>query len=301
MEMLLQQVINGLTIGSVYALLALGFTMIFGVLNLINFAHGEFFSIGAYVSMTVLVMGGLLTVGLPLPIIVIVMFAVAIAASSSVGVIVERLAYRPIGRERRIQLLITSLGVSIFLQNAIMLLWGKRFVAYPEVIKAESFEFAGAVITNIQIMIIVVSVLLMWGLHLYVQNTRMGKAMRATSLDPVTVTLMGVNVNRIVTFCFILGSGLGGVAGVMVGLQYGVLTFMMGFLAVVKAFTAVILGGMGNIPGAVVGGLILGMLEAFGAGYISAQWKDVIAFVILIVVLVLRPTGLLGERTANRV
>jgi len=303
MNVILEQIINGLTIGSFYALIALGYTMVYGVLKLINFAHGDFFTFGSYLGYTVLVycaafvtarfgIWGVLSVAL-------VAAAISIAL---VGLIVERLAYRPVYKAGRLPAVVSALGASIFIQNAIMVIWGPRFQAYPSaLIPSTNFTFGSVHISLLQILILALSFILMGALYYLVQRTTFGAAIRATAHDRKTAALMGININKVILFVFTLGPALGAMTGVLVGLYYRQISFTMGWNYGMKAFTASVLGGIGNIPGAMVGGLILGVLEMLGSAYISAAWKDVFVFIILILVLIFRPTGLLGEKTADKV
>jgi branched-chain amino acid transport system permease protein len=302
MNLVLQQVINGLTIGSVYAIVGLGYTMVYGVIRLINFAHGSVFMVGAYLGLTLLdLLGGAQpSIGV-IPALLIALVVPAIACGA-IGYSMDSQVYRRLRRMRAHPLipLIAALGISLVLETSAMLIWGKEFKVYPTILPVRHFEFGGAVLSSAQVMLLVICFAMMLGLHLFVQKTRLGRAMRATSLDPNAARLVGVDVDRIILLTFILGSMLAAVAGVLVGLYYGSVNFRMGYVPGLKAFTAAVLGGVGNIPGAMIGGLIIGLLETFGAAYISGEWKDAIAFIILITVIVARPTGLLGERVAER-
>jgi len=308
MDIFLQQVINGLVLGSVYALVALGYTMVYGILGLINFAHGEVVMVGALTSLSVIaaLMGS--SVGLPAPLIILVALAVAMAVCMLLGFTIERVAYRPLRRAPRLAPLITAIGVSILLQTLAMMYWGRQYHTFPEVIRPTRHEIMGAVITDVQIVIIVVSALIMAGLLLLVHYTRLGRAMRATSESQLVAGLMGVDTNKIISATFVIGSALGAVAGMLVGANYGIAQYTMGFMLGLKAFTAAVLGGIGNLGGAMLGGLLLGLIESIGAGYIGdltggflgSHYQDVFAFVVLICVLVLRPTGLMGERVSER-
>lgn len=304
MQMFFQQVINGLTIGSIYSLIALGYTMVYGILELVNFAHGEIFMIGSYIGLMVLlfcVSSGLQSV-VPVIILLLLAFIVAMAVSALSGVLIERLAYRPLRHAPRLSLLITALGVSIFLQNLAMLIFGARDRPYPDQLFTNTvYQVGGLQISALQMLIFSIAVLLMIGLNLLIHKTKLGTAMRATAQDTEAAGLMGIHVNFIVLVTFAIGSALGGAAGVLYGLYYGVANFFMGFQAGLKAFTAAVLGGIGNITGAMVGGLLLGVLESLSAAYISSQWKDVITFGMLILVLVFRPQGLLGEQVPEKV
>ena len=303
MQLLLEQLINGLTIGSFYALIALGYSMVYGVLKLINFAHGDFFTMGSYLGYTVLVFGATaLTVQFGPWTGMMAAIGVAAISIALVGILVERVAYRPVYPVGRLPAVVSALGASIFLQNTIMVIWGPRFQAYPaELIPAMRFQFGQINITLLQIIILVLSFILMSALYYIIQRTTFGAAVRAAAHDRNTASLMGINFNKVILFIFTLGPALGATAGVMVGMYYRQISFTMGWNYGLKAFTATILGGIGNLPGAMFGGLILGVLEMLGAAYISAAWKDVFVFLILILVLIFRPTGLFGEKQADKV
>ncbi len=308
MDIFVQQLINGLVLGSIYALVALGYTMVYGILELINFAHGEVTMIGAMVALAVI--GALMGSALDLPGLMVVLagLLVAIPACMLLGFTIEKVAYRPLRRAPRLAPLITAIGVSIVLQNAAMLIWGRQYVSFPPLIPQRSHEILGAHITDLQIFIILLSMLIMAGLWLLVQKTSLGRAMRATAQSKEVAALMGVNVDRVISATFLIGSALAAVAGVMVSAYYGLAHYYMGFMLGLKAFSAAVLGGIGNIAGAMLGGLLLGVIEALGAGYIGdltggflgSHYQDVFAFFVLILVLVLRPSGLLGERVASR-
>jgi len=308
LDIFLQQLINGLVLGSIYALVALGYTMVYGILELINFAHGEITMIGAMVSLAVinLLIGS--TLDLPGVMIVFMGVLTAIPACMALGFVIERVAYRPLRHAPRLAPLITAIGVSIVLQNAAMLIWGRQYISFPPIIPIQRYEVLGATISNLQIFIFIFSALLMAGLIMLVHKTRLGRAMRATAQSPQAASLMGVNVNNIIAITFILGSALAAIAGVMVGAYYGLAHYYMGFLLGLKAFCAAVLGGIGNIAGAMLGGLLLGVIESLGAGYIGdltggflgSHYQDVFAFLVLILVLVFRPSGLLGERVVER-
>jgi branched-chain amino acid transport system permease protein len=298
----IQQMINGITIGAFYSLVALGYTMVYGVLKLINFAHGDLFMWGAYLGLTGLnVLLALLAQASAwaiLPAVTIVMATVAL-----VGVLVERVAYRPLRTAGRLAPVISALGVAFILESLARNIYGASWKTYPAgITPTGGVTMAGSVrVSVMQIIVLVVSFLLMGALYLFVQRTRIGTAMRAVSLDHDTSRLMGIDVNRIIAVVFLIGPGLGGVAGMIVALYYGSFDFTLGWVFGLKAFIAAILGGIGNIPGAMLGGMILGIIETLGSGYMSPQWKDVIAYVILILILIFRPTGLLGERVAEKV
>lgn len=308
MDIFVQQLINGLVLGSVYALVALGYTMVYGILELINFAHGEVTMVGAMVALSVI--SALVGSGVELPGIVIALLGLlaAIPACMALGFTIERLAYRPLRNAPRLAPLITAIGVSIVLQNLAMLIWGRQYITFPPILPQGRHQFLGATITDIQMVILATSVVLMLGLILLVKRTRLGRAMRATAQSPQIAGLMGVNANTVISLTFIMGSGLAAVAGVMVSAYYGLAHYYMGFLLGLKAFSAAVLGGIGNIGGAVLGGLLLGVIESLGAGYIGdltggflgSNYQDVFAFFVLILVLLFRPSGLLGERVGER-
>ncbi len=303
MQVFIEQIINGLTIGSFYALIALGYSMVYGILKLINFAHGDFFALGSYLGYTVLIWGSaFLAVHFGLWGGIIVALTTAAVSVALVGITVERLAYRPIYPSGRLPAVVSALGASIFLQNAIMVIWGPRYQAYPAALIPDVHLHIGSIhITLLQLMILALSFILMGVLYVIIQKTLFGAAIRATALDRDTAALMGINFNKVVFFIFTLGPALGAITGVMVGMYYRQISFTMGWNYGLKAFTATILGGIGNLPGAMFGGLILGLLEMFGAAYVSAAWKDVFVFLILILVLIFRPTGLFGEKIAEKV
>jgi len=295
-----QQVVNGLTVGSIYALVALGYTMVYGVLKMINFAHGDLFALGAYLALTLFGVTTAASSGSGWLALLVVALAVALAVGAA-GLAAERIAYRPLRHAGRLPPLVSALGVSVFLQNGIMLVWGARPRAFQHNLSLEAgLTLFGVRISAMQIIILVFALLLMVALYLFVQRTKVGAAMRAIAVDHETARLMGIDVTRIIQLVFFIGPALGGLAGMMVGLYYHQLNFTIGWSYGLKAFTAAILGGIGNIPGAMVGGLVLGLAEALAAG-VSGQWKDAIAFVVLILILVVRPTGLLGERVAEKI
>ena len=306
MDIFLQQLINGLTLGSVYAVVALGYTMVYGIIQLINFAHGELVMIGAMVAFTLI--GVLVPTGLHPLLIVLIATACAVPACMAVAYAMERLAYRPLRRAPRLAPLITAIGVSIILQHVALLVWTRNNLAFPQIIKTESYHIGGATITNVQIAIMGMSVAMMAGLALLVYRTRLGTAMRATAQNAQVAGLMGIDINRMIAATFVIGAALAAVAGVMVGSYYGIAHYQMGALLGMKAFSAAVLGGIGNLPGAMLGGLLLGVVEALGAGYIGdltgdvfgSNYQDVFAFLVLIAVLVFRPSGLLGERVGDR-
>ena len=306
MEILLQQILNGLVQGSVYALVALGYTMVYGILGLINFAHGEVVMVGAMVALTVA--KALAASGLPPLLILLIALMVAAAACMALGYSIERIAYRPLRNAPRLAPLITAIGVSIVLQNLAMIFWGREYHAFPQLLPDNTRTLGGAVINDVQLIIVLTALLMMAGLMLLVHRTRLGRAMRAVAENPSAAALMGVDINRVIAITFMLGSALAAVAGVMVSANYGIVHYYMGFLLGLKAFTAAVLGGIGNLRGAMLGGVLLGLIESLGAGYIGdltggffgSNYQDVFAFFVLIAVLVFRPSGLLGERVAER-
>lgn len=304
MELFLQQLINGLVLGSIYALIALGYTMVYGILLMINFAHSEIFMAGAYAGAFSLIglqraSGGAVGIwGL------MGAFLLAFLLSAVLGVLIERVAYRPLRHAPRLSPLISAIGVSIVLQNAAMLIFGAQSTVFPSTGFFENkFISLGAhlQLSVLQAIIILISVILMLILHLYVNKTRLGRAMRATAQDREVAELMGVNTNYIIALTFFIGAGLGGMAGMLNGMYYGSIRHTMGFIPGIKAFTAAVLGGIGNISGAMLGGYILGIVEAMASGYISSQYKDVFAFIILILVLIFKPNGILGKHTQEKV
>jgi branched-chain amino acid transport system permease protein len=300
--MLIQQIINGLALGAVYALLALGYTMVYGILQLINFAHGEVYMLGAYLGIIIL---GVLTVpGVSslgtIPSIGIAV-TVAMLFCGAYGAAIERVAYRPLRNAAKLSPLISAVGMSIILQNFVMLAQGKEYKYLPPLIAGEGFSLLGARVSTVELIILVTSLILMLGMQLFIKRTRLGKAMRATSQDMTMSGLVGINTNQVISLTFIIGSSLAAVAGVLVTLYYGVVHFFMGYTAGLKAFTAAVLGGIGSIPGAMLGGITLGLIENFGASYISSVYKDAFAFVALIITLILRPSGLLGQKAIDKV
>jgi len=307
-DIFLQQLVNGIVLGSIYALVALGYTMVYGILGLINFAHGEVVMIGAMVALTViqLLIGS--GIALPGPLIAALGLLIAMPVCMALGYVIERVAYRPLRAAPRLAALITAIGVSIVLQNAAMIVWGRQYHSFPALLPATPHTLAGATVSDLQIFIVLLAAAIMAGLLALVHRTRLGRAMRATSQNPEVAGLMGVNVNTVISITFVIGSALAAVAGIMVAAYYGIAHYFMGFMLGLKAFTAAVLGGIGNLAGAMLGGLLLGVIESLGAGYIGpltggflgSHYQDVFAFVVLILVLVFRPSGLLGERVAER-
>jgi branched-chain amino acid transport system permease protein len=308
MDTFLQQVLNGLVLGSMYSLIALGYTMVYGILNLINFAHGDVLTIGALTAMTVMLLLQAAFPEMPGWTIMLGGLFAAIPACVMLSLFIERVAYRPLRNAPRLAPLITAIGVSIVIQTFAMLIWGRNYMTFPQLLPQAPIELGGATITLTKILVIGLSAAVMIGLMLLVNRTRLGRAMRATAENPRVAGLMGVNPNFVIAMTFAIGAALAALAGVMLASTYGVAHFYMGFLPGLKAFTAAVLGGIGNVPGAMLGGLLLGLIEALGAGYIGqltggvlgSHYQDVFAFLILVGVLIFRPSGLLGERVADR-
>jgi len=306
MDIFLQQIINGLVQGSVYALVALGYTMVYGILGLINFAHGEVVMVGAMVALASIQV--LLAAALSPVLVLVLSVIIAVAVCMALGYSIERIAYRPLRNAPRLAPLITAIGVSIVLQNLAMIIWGREYHSFPQLLPNDSHSIGGAIINEVQIAIVITAILVMLGLMLLVHRTRLGRAMRAVAENPTAASLMGVNINKVISTTFMLGSALAAIAGIMVSANYGVVHYYMGFMLGLKAFTAAVLGGIGNLRGAMVGGVLLGLIESLGAGYIGpltggilgSNYQDAFAFFVLIAVLIFRPSGLLGERVAER-
>jgi branched-chain amino acid transport system permease protein len=307
-DILLQQLINGITLGSIYALVALGYTMVYGIIGLINFAHGELVMIGALTALSVIKAVMAAGLGLPPAAIMMAGLLVAMPLCMLLAYLMERVAYRPLRGAPRLAPLITAIGVSIVLQNVAMLFWGRSYFSFPGVASVTTYNVGGAAVTDQQILIVLLAAALMAGLLLIVHRTRLGLAMRATAENPAVAGLMGVDANRVIVAAFLLGAALAAIAGLMVSAYYGIAHYYMGFMLGLKAFTAAVLGGIGNIAGAMLGGLLLGLIESLGAGYIGdltgnllgSNYQDVFAFFVLIIVLTIRPSGLLGERVSER-
>jgi len=298
MDTFLQQLVNGLTIGSMFALIALGYTMVYGVMKLINFAHGDLVACSAFVGLFVFsqLLGGKTSV-----FVVVGVFLITIVIIAFLGLLLERLAYRPLRNAPRLSAVVSALGASMVIENGIMLLWGPQMRIFPELIPMITWNFQGVVLSLIQIIIMLLSMVLMVGLYLFIEKTKIGAAIRASSIDQDAARLMGINVDTIIATIFLIGSALGAVGGIFVGLYYRGITFNMGWLYGLYAFVAAIIGGIGNIPGAMLGGLLLGLFNAFIAGYVSSTWANAFTFTLLIVILIFRPTGILGERVAEKV
>jgi branched-chain amino acid transport system permease protein len=309
MEIFLQQLVNGLVVGSVYALVALGYTMVYGILGLINFAHGDIVMVGAMTALqTMLFLMGVAPGLSPIAMLTIALL-VAIPVCMMLGFTMERLAYRRLRNAPRLAPLITAIGMSFLLQTLAMILWGRNYHTFPQLISTAPMQpVEGVFITPVQITIIVASALIMAGLVVLVTRTKLGRAMRATAENHRVAALMGVDTNAIIALTFVIGAGLAAVAGVMYASNYGIAHYGMGFMPGLKAFTAAVLGGIGNLGGAMLGGVVLGLVESFGAGYIehltfgflNSSYQDIFAFIILGLVLIFRPTGLLGERVSDR-
>jgi len=328
-DIFLQQLINGVTLGSVYALVALGYTMVYGIIGLINFAHGEVVMIGAMVSLSVITALLGMNTPLPAPLIILLGLLAAMVVCMVIAYSMEKIAYRPLRKAPRLAPLITAIGMSIILQNVALMIWGRNYRTFPTLIQPTAHNILGASMTDLQMLIVVLAGLLMAGLVFIVQRTRLGMAMRATAQNPQVAGLMGIDINVVISAAFVIGAALAAVAGLMVMTYYGIAHYYMGFLLGLKAFTAAVLGGIGNLAGAMLGGLLLGIIEALGAGYIGdvsnicafpllsdhlqqqcasegqvslfgSNYQDVFAFFVLILVLIFRPSGLLGERVGDR-
>jgi len=305
-DIFLQQIINGLVLGSMYALVALGYTMVYGIVNLINFAHGEVLMVGAMVAFTVVSLLG--DSGLPGWLILLIAIPNAMLVCAALNVAIEKLAYRPLRNAPRLAPLITAMGVSLLLQTLAMVIWKPNPKPFPQLLPVDPIDLGGPVITITQLLILLATAIILVLLVVLVNQTRLGRAMRATAENPRVASLMGVNPDRVISATFVIGAVLAALAGIMWAANYGTVQHAMGFLPGLKAFTAAVLGGIGNLPGAVVGGLLLGLVEAIGAGYLGdltggvlgSHYADIFAFAALILVLTLRPSGLLGERVADR-
>ena len=304
MAYFIQQLINGLTLGAIYALIAIGYTMVYGIIGMINFAHGEIYMIGAFVSLiTFFVLGVVGVTWVPLALVLVLVSAMGFTAAY--GWTIERVAYRPLRGSYRLAPLISAIGMSIFLQNYVQLLQGAQVKSLPPVITGgfrllETNGFA-VQLSYLQIIIVLVTVALMAGFSVMIAATPLGRAQRACEQDMTMASLLGVNVDRTISTTFLIGAALAAVAGMMVTLYYGVIDFFIGFLAGIKAFTAAVLGGIGSLPGAVLGGFMIGLIEAFWAGYFSSTYKDVAVFGVLVLVLIFRPSGLLGRPEIEKV
>jgi branched-chain amino acid transport system permease protein len=308
MEILLQQIINGLVLGSMYALVALGYTMVYGIINLINFAHGEVLMVGALTSWTII---GLMKDAMPWApgwLILLIATIIACIVAAALNFVIEKVAYRPLRNSPKLAPLITAIGMSILLQTLAMIIWKPNYKPYPSLLPSAPIELGGAVITSTQILILGTTAVALATLMWLVNYTKLGRAMRATAENPRVAALMGVKPDMVISATFIIGAILAAIAGIMYAANYGTVQHTMGFLPGLKAFTAAVFGGIGNLAGAVVGGILLGLIESIGSGYIGtltggllgSNYTDIFAFVVLIIVLTLRPSGLLGERVADR-
>ena len=305
MAFFFQELVNGITAGALYALVALGFTMVYGVLKLLNFAHGDLYMIGAYIGFFVIQwFGGPTKLTIAVPLLLVIMFVLAAGLVGGLGVAIERFAYRPLRDAPRIAPLITAIGVSFFLENSAQLLFGAQFREYntSEFISLSSgIQIGSVTIDSVQIMVLVLSLLLMVGLQVLVNRTRLGKQMRAVAADREAAEMLGINVNFTIAATFFLGSALAGIAGVMAGLLFNQVSNTIGFVVGLKAFTASVVGGIGSLPGAVLGGLLIGVAESFITGYISSTYTNLLVFALLIVVMLVRPSGLFGQAQLQKV
>ena len=296
-SLFLQQLVNGITLGGVYALIAVGYTMVYGVIQLINFAHGEIYMLGGFLAYTLVAV-----LGIPF----FPAFILTLLICALLGVILDFVAYRPLRKAPRLAALITAIGMSIFLQNMAMLIWGSQIKSYPRDILPAFFSesaiaFGEVSLSWLQLFILAITLFSMIILHLTIHKTRIGMAMRAISQDKTASALMGIGVNRVISFTFAIGSAMGGMAGILVGLYYNAIFPTMGYVAGIKAFAAAVLGGIGSVPGAMLGGGVLGIAEVMGAGYISSEYRDGISYAVMIVVILFKPSGLIGKQTGEKV
>jgi branched-chain amino acid transport system permease protein len=294
----IQQLINGLSLGSIYALIALGYTMVYGILKFINFAHGEIFMLGAFLGYYLARSLGVDAPDIPMALVIMLL---TMAATAIIGVTIEKLAYKPLRNSSKLTVLITAIGVSLFLQYTGQLIFGADPKSFPTIIENVSFNILGATIGSNQIVVIISALMMMMGLRFIVMKTKMGIAIRAVSNNLTAASLMGININNVISFTFALGSSLAGAAGILYSINYPSIDPLMGMLPGLKAFIAAVLGGIGNFPGAAVGGLIIGLVETFTVGYLSPTYRDAIAFAILIIILLVKPTGLFGKKDVEKV
>jgi branched-chain amino acid transport system permease protein len=308
MEILLQQIINGLILGSMYALIALGYTMVYGIINLINFAHGDVLMVGALTSWAIIIKMQESMPGMPGWLMLLVALLISCVVAAVLNFTIEKVAYRPLRNSPKLAPLITAIGMSLLLQTLAMIIFKPNYKPYPTLLAVKPFEIGGAVITTTQIMILGVTAISLAAMMYLVNYTKLGRAMRATAENPRVAALMGVKPDFVISATFVIGAILATIAGVMYASNYGTVQHTMGFLPGLKAFTAAVFGGIGNLAGAVVGGILLGLIESIGSGYIGvvtggvlgSNYSDIFAFIVLIIMLTLRPSGLLGERVADR-
>jgi branched-chain amino acid transport system permease protein len=294
----LQQLINGLSLGAIYALIALGYTMVYGILKFINFAHGEVFMLGAFSGYY---LAGLFGVTSPSIVWAVIILLLTMVITATIGVIIEKLAYRPLRRSSKLTVLITAIGVSLFLQYGGQLVFGASPKSFPTLIENYNFNIAGVRVSLIQLIVIFFSLFLMLGLRFIVMNTKIGIAIRAVSNNLTAASLMGINIDKVISFTFVLGSSMAGAAGILYAISYPSIDPLIGLLPGLKAFIAAVLGGIGNFPGAALGGVLIGIIETLTVGYISPTYRDAIAFAILIIILLFKPSGLLGKKEIEKV
>ncbi|SCZ07891.1 branched-chain amino acid ABC transporter permease [Alkaliphilus peptidifermentans] len=290
--MFLDQLSNGLALGSIYALTAIGFTMVYGIIRLINFVHGDIYMMGAFFALTALTV-----LGMP----IVVAFIIGMIGSVVVGLMIAKFAYKPVFEAPRINLFLCAIGAAIFLENYAMLVWGPQTQSFPDIITNQTYNFLGLKFTTLQLIILATATSLMVILTYIIKFTKMGRAMRCTSQDVEAAKLMGINTHHVIYFTFAIGSSLGAAAGILVGMYYKAVYPMMGFTSGLKAFVAAVIGGIGSIPGAMLGGIIMGIAETLGAAYISSGYRDAIAFIILIIILLVKPSGILGNSAKEKV
>ncbi|MEZ7195746.1 MULTISPECIES: branched-chain amino acid ABC transporter permease [Pseudodesulfovibrio] len=300
MEYFLELFMGGLTRGSIYALIALGYTMVYGIIELINFAHGEIYMIGAF---TGLIVAGLLTMlGFPVSAILVIAIVCAVIWAAAYGFTIEKMAYKPLRNAPRLSPLISAIGMSIFLQNYVMLAQTSDFLPFPELIPHFDFmDKTGSIMSSAELVIILATVASCVGLTLFIKFTKLGKAMRATAQNRKMAMLVGINVDMVISATFVIGSSLAAVGGVLIASHIGQINYYIGFIAGIKAFTAAVLGGIGSLPGAMLGGLVLGLTEAFATGYVSSDYEDVFAFLLLVLILIFRPSGIMGKEKTQKV
>jgi branched-chain amino acid transport system permease protein len=304
MSYFLQQLINGLTLGGVYALIALGYTLVYGVLQILNFAHGDVYMVGAFIGYFVMIAsGGPAASAIPMPLMIFLMFAVSMLGTGVLGVVIEKFAYRPLRNSSRIAPLISALGVSILLQNAALLIFGSTVRSYdtPSYIPSTAgFAVGDVTVDAIRLMVLILSLILMFALGRWVNNTQVGRAMRAIAVDKDAAVMMGIDIDKVIRWTFFVSAALAGAAGIMNGLLLRGVSNGMGFIPGLKGFTAAVLGGIGSIPGAMLGGLVLGVLEAMTQGYLSTNFSDTYTFILLIAIMLIRPNGLLGKKMIRK-